>query len=434
MTFISKAVAAWLGGSLSLLAPCAWAQVQTPPPALQQPQSPAAAVAATSVNAPLSLEAALALAMEHNPGLRAAAQAVAASEGAVIQSAARPNPELAYSQEDTRRETRSMTLQWNQPIEIGGKRAARMKAAEHGRELAQAELEAARAGLRADVRMAFANVLAAQQRVLLHQKTLEIASQARDAAAKRVQAGKAAPLEETKASVAQGSAQLALAQAQSGLRVARQQLALQWGGQPASFGLAVGELTQLPLLPAHALMQEKLEQSPQMLRAQQAVLQARSVAELERAKRLPDPSVSLGMKRAQEVGRNQLVIGISVPLPILDSNRGNQLQALRLADKAEDELLATRQQMQAALQQQQELLQSSQAQAQQLAQQVLPAAESAYEVAAKGFALGKFSYLEVLDAQRTLAEARSLYLEQLVATHQAAADITRQLGDVPGLE
>lgn len=433
MTFISKAVAAWLGGSLSLLAPCAWAQVQTPPP-LQQPQSPAAAVAATSVNAPLSLEAALALAMEHNPGLRAAAQAVAASEGAVIQSAARPNPELAYSQEDTRRETRSMTLQWNQPIEIGGKRAARMKAAEHGRELAQAELEAARAGLRADVRMAFANVLAAQQRVQLYQKTLEIASQARDAAAKRVQAGKAAPLEETKASVAQGSAQLALAQAQSGLRVARQQLALQWGGQPASFGLAVGELTQLPLLPANTLMQEKLEQSPQMLRAQQAVLQARSVAELERAKRLPDPSVSLGMKRAQEVGRNQLVIGISVPLPILDSNRGNQLQALRLADKAEDELLATRQQMQAALQQQQELLQSSQAQAQQLAQQVLPAAESAYEVAAKGFALGKFSYLEVLDAQRTLAEARSLYLEQLVATHQAAADITRQLGDVPGLE
>ena len=436
MTFISKAAAAWLGGSLSLLAPCTWAQVQTLPPPLplQQPQSPAAAVAATSVNAPLSLEAALALAMEHNPGLRAAAQAVAASEGAVIQSAARPNPELAYSQEDTRRETRSMTLQWNQPIEIGGKRAARMKAAEHGRELAQAELEAARAGLRADVRMAFANVLAAQQRVQLHQKTLEIASQARDAAAKRVQAGKAAPLEETKASVAQGSAQLALAQAQSGLRVARQQLALQWGGQPASFGLAVGELTQLPLLPAHALMQEKLEQSPQMLRAQQAVLQARSVAELERAKRLPDPSVSLGMKRAQEVGRNQLVIGISVPLPILDSNRGNQLQALRLADKAEDELLATRQQMQAALQQQQELLQSSQAQAQQLEQQVLPAAESAYEVAAKGFALGKFSYLEVLDAQRTLAEARSLYLEQLVATHQAAADITRQLGDVPGLE
>ena len=420
MTFITKAAAVLLGSGLGLFVPCAWAQ-QT---------APATAAAA----APISLQAALALAMEHNPGLRAAAQALAASEGALIQSRARPNPELAYSQEDTRRETRSMTLQWNQSIEIGGKREARMKAAGHGRELARAELEAAQASLRADVRTAFANVLAGQQRVQLHQRTLEIAGSARDAAAKRVLAGKVAPLEETKARVAESSAELALAQARSGLRVARQQLAALWGAQPAAFGSAVGELAQLPVLPDEGLMLEKLEHSPQMLRAQQAVLQARSVAELERAKRLPDPSVSLGMKRAQEVGRNQLVVGVSVPLPILDSNRGNQLQALRLADKAEDELLATRQQMYAQLQQQREQLQTSRAQAEQLAQQVLPAAESAYEVAAKGFALGKFSYLEVLDAQRTLAEARSLYLEQLVATHQAAADITRQLGDVPGLE
>ncbi|BCX51061.1 MULTISPECIES: TolC family protein [Comamonas] len=425
MTFITKAAAVLLGSGLGLFVPCAWAQQAAPT---------AATAATAAAAAPISLQAALALAMEHNPGLRAAAQALAASEGALIQSRARSNPELAYSQEDTRRETRSMTLQWNQSIEIGGKREARMKAAEHGRELARAELEAAQAGLRADVRTAFANVLAGQQRVQLHQKTLEIAGSARDAAAKRVLAGKVAPLEETKARVAESSAELALAQARSGLRVARQQLAALWGAQPAAFGSAVGELAQLPVLPDEGLMLEKLEHSPQMLRAQQAVFQARSVAELERAKRLPDPSVSLGMKRAQEVGRNQLVVGISVPLPILDSNRGNQLQALRLADKAEDELLATRQQMYAQLQQQREQLQSSRAQAEQLAQQVLPAAESAYEVAAKGFALGKFSYLEVLDAQRTLAEARSLYLEQLVATHQAAADITRQLGDVPGLE
>lgn len=424
MTFITKAAAALLGGGLSLLAPAVWAQA-----------APSAASTATlTTAAPITLQTALALAMEHNPRLRAAAQGVAASEGALIQSRARPNPELDYSQEDTRRETRSMTLQWSQPIEIGGKRAARMKAAGHGRELAQAELETARAGLRADVRTAFANVLAGQQRVQLHQQTLEIASSARDAAAKRVQAGKVAPLEETKARVAESSAQLALAQAESGLRVARQQLAALWGAKPASIGAAVGELTQLPSLPDEGLMLEKMEQSPQILRAQQAVFQARSVAELERAERLPNPTVSVGVKRAQEVGRNQLVFGISVPLPILDSNRGNQLQALRLADKAEDELLATRQQMQAQLQQQREQLQNSRAQAEQLAQQVLPAAQSAYEVAAKGFGLGKFSYLEVLDAQRTLADARSLYLEQLVATHQAAADMTRQLGDVPGLE
>ena len=418
MKFLNQAPACWLSVSLLLAGSSTWAQAQNAGAAL-----PA-----------VTLQTALAQAMERNPSLRAAQQAVAASEGAMIQSQARPNPELAFSQEDTRRATRSSSLQWNQPIEVGGKRAARMKVAEHGVELARAELDAARAALRADVRAAFVGLLAAQQRVQLNEKTLAIAAQARDAAAKRVIAGKAAPLEETKAQVAESSAQLALTRAQSGLRVARQQLALLWGGSGMAVGEAMGDMVQLPQLPPQEQLLQKVEHSAQVIRAQQVYLQARSTADLERAKRLPDPTVSVGIKRAEEAGRNQLLLGVSIPLPILDSNRGNQLQALRLADKAEDELQAARQQAQSQLLQNYEHLQTSRAQTVQLQSKVLPGAQSAYEVAAKGFSLGKFSYLDVLDAQRTLAEASGLYLDQLVATHRAAADITRQLGDIPGLE
>ena len=418
MKFLNQAPACWLSVSLLLAGSSTWAQAQNAGAAL-----PA-----------VTLQTALAQAMERNPSLRAAQQAVAASEGAMIQSQARPNPELAFSQEDTRRATRSSSLQWNQPIEVGGKRAARMKVAEHGVELARAELDAARAALRADVRAAFVGLLAAQQRVQLNEKTLAIAAQARDAAAKRVIAGKAAPLEETKAQVAESSAQLALTRAQSGLRVARQQLALLWGGSGMAVGEAMGDMVQLPQLPPQEQLLQKVEHSAQVIRAQQVYLQAKSTAELERVKRLPDPTVSVGIKRAEEAGRNQLLLGVSIPLPILDSNRGNQLQALRLADKAEDELQAARQQAQSQLLQNYEHLQTSRAQTVQLQSKVLPGAQSAYEVAAKGFSLGKFSYLDVLDAQRTLAEASGLYLDQLVATHRAAADITRQLGDIPGLE
>ena len=421
MKFMKQVPVCWLSASLLLATGSVWAQ------------QPAAGVSSSALPA-VTLQTALAQAMERNPSLRAAQQALAASEGAMIQSQARPNPELAFSQEDTRRATRSSSLQWNQPIEVGGKRAARIKVAEHGVEMARAELDTARAALRADVRAAFVNLLAAQQRVKLNEKTLEIAAQARDAAAKRVIAGKAAPLEETKAQVAESSAQLVLNQVHSGLRVARQQLALMWGGSGMAVGEAVGDMVQLPQLPPQEELLQKIEQSAQVLRAQQAYLQAKSTAELERAKRLPDPTVSVGVKRAEEAGRNQLLLGVSIPLPILDSNRGNQLQALRLADKAEDELQAARQLAQAQLLQNYEQLQTSRAQTQQLQSKVLPGAQSAYEVAAKGFSLGKFSYLDVLDAQRTLAEARSLYLDQLVATHRAAADITRQLGDIPGLE
>src|SRR2546427_878642 len=70
-----------------------------------------------------------------------------------------------------------------------------MRVAERGRDLAQAELARAEAALRADVGTAFFGVLAAQQRVVLAGQTLEIASSAREAAARRVAAGKVAPLE-----------------------------------------------------------------------------------------------------------------------------------------------------------------------------------------------------------------------------------------------
>nr|WP_280191494.1 TolC family protein [Delftia sp. PS-11] len=387
------------------------------------------AVQAQAAQAPaLSLQQATALALEHNPGLRAARQALAASDGAVLQSQARPNPELAYSQEDARRATRSVTLQWNQTVEVGGKRAARMRVAERGRDVAQAELAAAEAALRADVRAAFYGLLAAQQRVDLSGQTLEIARGAREAAAKRVAAGKSAPLEETKARVAESGAQLELDRARSALRVARSQMQALWGDAVRPFGEADGAVDALPEVPSLQALQQRMQEAPAVLRARQALEQSRAAADLERARRLPDPTVSLGVKRATEVGRNQLVIGVSVPLPVLDTNRGNQLQALRLADQAEDQLQATRIDLQAQLFEARELLQTSRSQASQLAGEVLPAARSAYELASRGFALGKFAYLDVLDAQRTWSEARAQYLDQLLATHRAAADIDRLLG------
>ena len=112
MNFLKQAPACWLSASLLLAGGSAWAQPQ------------AAEMAASTALPVVTLQTALAQAMAQNPGLRAAQQAVAASEGAMIQSQARPNPELAFSQEDTRRATRSSSLQWNQSIEIGGKRCA----------------------------------------------------------------------------------------------------------------------------------------------------------------------------------------------------------------------------------------------------------------------------------------------------------------------
>ena len=75
-------------------------------------------------------------------------------------------------------------------------------------------------------------------------------------------------------------------------------------------------------------------------------------------------------------------------------------------------------------------LDTADAQARTLRDQVLPGAQSAYDAATKGFELGKFNFLDVLDAQRTLFQAKAQYLRARGEAHRAAADIDRLLGDV----
>lgn len=363
-----------------------------------------------------------------NPTLQAARYGAAATEGAVLQSKARPNPELAFSQEDTRSNSRSSTVQINQVIELGGKRDARMRIAESERATANATVFETQAALRFQLVSYFNELLLAQQRLLFASKTYQLAQQAAEAAQKRVQAGKVPPLEASRAQVAQANAGMELQQAKSSIVVAQQNLASLWGGKGSDVGEANGDFSVIPDAPSADQLEILLEEAPAMVVARHVLDQSRAASDLERAKRVQDPTVSLGVKRAQEVGRNQLVVGVSIPLPIFDRNAGNQLQALRKIDQAEQKLQEQRLQLQTQVFVARQQLLSSNQQLGLLKDQVIPTAQSAYDVSVRGFALGKFNFLDVLDAQRTLFDSQRQLLEQMMASHKARAEIDRLLG------
>ena len=57
-----------------------------------------------------------------------------------------------------------------------------------------------------------------------------------------------------------------------------------------------------------------------------------------------------------------------------------------------------------------------------------PGAGSAYDAATKGYQLGRFGILDVLDAQRTLFQARAQYVRALSEYHRGAAELERLAG------
>ncbi len=421
------AAAIWLSASGG-----AFSQGLPPGPAVGEraPQSAAAAAAE-----PLSLAKAIELALEGNPEVAAAKRQWEATEGQVLQGRSRPNPELAYSLEDTRSKTRTQSWQLNLPVELGGKRAARTKAAEKTREQAQAQLAELQATVRANVAAAYFDVLTAQERLVLARDSAALAKSSTDTVSKRVAAGKVSPVEESKARVAEAGVRVELAQAASEQRNALSRLFALLGRIDAPYTVLEGKAENLPSVPSLADLQPLISSAPGVVLARIEVDRREALTALEQSKRVPDVTVSVGMQRSNETQRNVLLFGVSVPLPVFDRNQGNLLEALKLEDKARDELQAASVRLHSEVAQGQERLSTITAEVQSLQQDVLPGAKSAYDAATIGFENGKFNFLEVLDAQRTYFTAKSQYLKALGEAHRAAADIDRLLGAsmVPGL-
>jgi cobalt-zinc-cadmium efflux system outer membrane protein len=68
---------------------------------------------------------------------------------------------------------------------------------------------------------------------------------------------------------------------------------------------------------------------------------------------------------------------------------------------------------------------------------VLGGAETVFEASRSSYNRGKLDYINVLDAQRTMYEARARYIDVLVSYHLAKADVERLTGrslDGEGLE
>ncbi len=120
---------------------------------------------------------------------------------------------------------------------------------------------------------------------------------------------------------------------------------------------------------------------------------------------------------------------MSIPIPVWDSNRGNRIEALKRTAKARDELAATQIRLTSDVRQAYERLRAARNEVETLQRDVLPGAQSAYDVAIKGFELGKFNFLDVLDAQRTLFQAKSQNLRAVAEAHRAGAEIDLLLAD-----
>jgi cobalt-zinc-cadmium efflux system outer membrane protein len=137
------------------------------------------------------------------------------------------------------------------------------------------------------------------------------------------------------------------------------------------------------------------------------------------AQRIPNLTVSLGSQYSREDRERVNVVGLSMPLPLFDRNQGNVLAAARRAGQARDLRNAVELRLRSETRSAVEPVGDGDAGRAAYDRTILPAAQQAVDTATRGFEMGKFAFLDVLDAQRTLIEARGLYLEALASATDA---------------
>ncbi len=411
-------------------------EMKSPEAQLAAPTAaPLVVAGAVEAGDPLTLHQALAWALEKSPELAVFSMELRASEARVVQAGSRPNPEASVEFEDfagsgdfSGTHELQTTLQLSQVIELGGKRGGRRDAAAAARELTGSEYAVKRVEVLADVTGNFISVVGGQQRLTLAREATAVAESMLGVARERIAAGKTHALEEKKAAIALARSRLAAEHAEHELASARKQLAATWGDTEATFASAKADLFAVRTLPEFSKLAGQIANSPEVARWTTEKRLREAEARLARTKRTPDVTISAGVRRFNGPDDNALVAGVTFPLPLFDRNQGGIAEARALMNKSENRRLAAETRLGAVLFAGYQELSHAAVEVEVTRQGILPQAGEALRMAEEGYRQGRFSYLEVADAQRTFLEVKGQFIEAAETYHKLVAEIERLTG------
>lgn len=284
----------------------------------------------------------VAFAFQHNDELAAVRREVDAAEAMVRQAGLRSNPSLEVGvDKNLMTPSNGVMVKGTLPLELFGRRAARVRVAERELEVRRRALADRERMLAADVRMKFGDVLALALKLQFADETLAAATENYNLVAARVDEGRTAPLEQSMVGVelnrirairetSEGNAEIALLELKNMIGMPPE--------EPLRLNGDFGDL--LAALPPQEIATEQaLDRRPdlQMSRAIEDLAQAR--IDDARANGKIDAKLSAGIQRMrqgfpqlafnglgqlEQIGEraNVFSVGVMLELPIFNRNQG----------------------------------------------------------------------------------------------------------------
>lgn len=375
---------------------------------------------------PITLADALGQAGSTSPLIAIAEAQVRATEARARQAGLSPNPELGLEVEDfagtgafSGLRASQVTLALSQQLEQGGKRSARRALASAERSQSLLELARVRAELARDVRFSFAELRAAEERAALARENARRAVQFAETAKVLVDAGRDPPLRQLRAEALLAEANAEEVRSFGVLLAARRALRTLIGTDDDVLS-ASGDGVEAVTPPRAGDISPIDVRIAELTRN---IAQAR--VDVARSDGVPDISVSGGVRRFSEGRETAFIAGVSMPIPIRNRNRGGVEAAQAEALASESALLIARLEANRGIYDATIALQAADARLTVLAGPALQLAEEAVRLATIGYSAGRFTLVELLDAQSALTSARLSLIDARLDRARAQAALTR---------
>lgn len=393
-------------------------------------------------------------ALAHNGEMAAARQVIAAARGRLHQAGLKANPmfEASGSQAVTSPD-HNLMVEVELPLELGGRRKARVSVAQRELEMREAEVRDFERRLAAEARAKYAEVIAAARNLKFSEELLDLLRNSHQLIHARVELGKSAPLEQNLVWVEVNKADALRISFESKAEVSLLELKKTIGMAPDEVLRMRGDFAAERQPPPQAeALRLALESRPDLaaLRAAESLADAQS--EQARVEGKTDASVFANYQRMNfgydvrgfnDAGAlvpvtgvfNYATFGVRLTLPTRNKNQGNIEAAAATASAARQRRefaeLVVRNEVAAAYARSER----TQAALAVYRDSVRTAAAQNLDVLRRAYTLGQRNLLDVIAEQRRLIEVETGYTDLLKEQLDAFFEIERVTGlPVPSAE
>ena len=388
----------------------------------------------TSIGAQTVLSEADALARLSNesPRVRAIRSAIEVAQAGVLAGARWPNPRLTFDRESVAG-IRETILTVAQPLPITGRRDLERDAASALVEAATSRSDDEMRRARADLRLAFTALAAAQERERDLTRARDRLQGLADVLAKREAAGEGAGFDRLRSEreVLDLDADRAAASSERARAQATLASFFAIGVDPATLvaaDLAPGRGTEIP--PVEALFEQAETARGELLALRHEIDSARFAERAADRRAIPEPELVAGTKTSTALGGDVgSVFAVQAVLPLFDHGHPEKALATARAHRAEAQLDTLRLSLRAEI----IALRTAVLERRGAAERYRAAAASSAElerIAQLSYAAGERGILELLDAYRSAAVAQG----RQVTLDVAARQVEIELGFVSGWE